>query len=71
MLTVGIVLDDTNRRKGKNLKNIVEAFTRKIEDWKRAAKANIYMPLRDKTKILKSKVLPKALYGTELTLNWT
>ena len=36
MLTVGIVLDDTNRKR----EHIVETFTRKIEDWTRAAKAN-------------------------------
>jgi len=70
MLTVGIVLD-TDYRKGRNLDHIAGAFKRKMENWSRMCRSNYMMPVRDKVKIIKNSVLPKALYGTELTLNWT
>ena len=70
MLTVGIVLD-TDYRKGRNLDHIVTAFKKKMENWSKMCRSNPVMPTRDKLRIVKNSVLPKALYGTELTLNWT
>ena len=70
MLTVGIVLD-TDYRKGRNLDHNVKAFEKKMENWSKMCRSNYMMPTRDKLRIIKNSVLPKALYGTELTLNWT
>ena len=68
MLTVGIVLD-TDYRKGRNLDHIVTAFKKKMENWSKMCRSNPVMPTRDKLRIVKNSVLPKALAKSGIRRN--